>query len=48
MPLTLLLTDGEQTVNGGDVEALYVASQIKDRGVDVVTVSFDQVHFVPH
>ena len=39
MPLVLLLTDGEQTVLGGDEAAVYAAEQAKAQGVKLVSLS---------
>jgi len=39
MPLIMLLTDGEQTVLGGDEAAVYAAEQAKAQGVNVVSLS---------
>ena len=39
MPLVLVLTDGEQTVLGGDEAAVYAAGVAKAQGVDLVTLS---------
>ena len=39
MPLVMLLTDGEQTVLGGDEAAVYAAEQAKAQGVNVVSLS---------
>ena len=39
MPLVLVLTDGEQTVWGGDNAAMEAAQDLKATGVDLVTLS---------
>ena len=44
MPLIIVLTDGEQSVHGGDEEAIYAADNIKADGVDVVTLSLGQAN----
>ena len=44
MPLIVLLTDGEQSVHGGDEEAIHAADIIKGDGVDVVTLSLGQAN----
>ena len=39
MPLVFVLTDGEQSILGGDEEAVWSAGQLKDEGVDIVALS---------
>ena len=39
MPLLLVLTDGEQTVLGGDEEAVYAATAAKSGGASLVALS---------
>ena len=39
MPLLLVLTDGEQTVLGGDEEAVYAATAVKSGGASLVALS---------
>ena len=39
MPVVLLLTDGEQTVLGGDAAAVYEAERAKEEGVDIMALS---------
>ena len=39
MPVVLLLTDGEQTVLGGDAAAVYEAERAKEDGVDIMALS---------
>ena len=44
MPLVVLLTDGEQTVLGGDEAAIAAAEEVKAAGIDVVALSLGEAN----
>ena len=44
MPLVVLLTDGEQTVRGGDEAAIAAAEDVKAAGIDVVALSLGEAN----
>ena len=44
MPLVLLLTDGEQSILGGDAEAEYASGQLKAQGVDLVALGLGETN----